>query len=216
MPYNQQQAHQQQPAYGGYGIAQSEHYQYQAQPNQYAGTFFDGHAPQNNFGNGYEFEQASQHETISPQALQVGDNIGSHSQNTFLHGGLGQRQVFERNSQHDQWAPGRPSSSAHYPDLMNGQVVSDQIQNSRQRVGEYSAYNARGAGAYDSGVGQSANGPPPKHSSVPIPRPNTLRVTHQSLLDQYPSENDAAHRVADLPFVVLSEGVTKLDIRGKS
>lgn len=217
--YGQQQPHQQQQqTFQGFGSIgrQPESYPYQAHTNQYAEQFYGGHPSQNNFGNGFEYEQPSQHETISPQALEVGDNIASVSQNAFHHGSLAQHQVFERNPQQDQWATERaPANSSRR--------IQHLVPPQRQRAPEYSAYpnlaaSVRGSSLnaeYDSGVGQSSNGPPPTNSNVPIPRPNPLRVTNQELLDQYP-ENDAAHRVANLPFVVLGETVTKLDIRGKS
>lgn len=235
--YGQPQSHQQPVFQQNYGnIVQSGTYaQYQAPANQYSEqTFFPGTSSQHNFASPYDFSgQPPQHETISPQALQVDDHIandGGVVQNSF-HRDLSNQQVYAQNPQQGRWTQEQAiaNSSNRYSELSNGHVSSSQNQPAKQTSRaplEYPSFTApqvmRGgnisAATFDSRAAYPSSAPPRtlNRAASPDSRPNPLRVTNQSLLEQFSLENDVAHRVTNLPFAVLGEDVTKLDIRGKS
>lgn len=237
-PYvEQQQQSQQQPVFQGYSnLAQSAPYtSYQPQATQFADPFFTAPSAQHDFTNGYNFStQPSQHETISPQALQVEDSV---PQNDFHQRQLGQQQVFDRNVPQDGWAQEQAvvNSSAQFPSLLNGNAIPKSTasaittQQANRSNLDYLSYmnsvpnraSAASTYGYDSGTGQPLRGGSlssvsPRNPNPPAPRPSPPRVTHGDLLARYPSETDVAHRIKNLPFALLPGTVTPLDIRGKS
>lgn len=227
-----------QPGLSGYnGMAQANSYSpYPPPTNHFTNSFFNVPAAQQSFSPEYNnfSAQAPQNQTISPQALQVEDRVPRH----FHQRELNQRQIYDRNAQQGNWPQERPTanSSAQFPDLLNSHAapvptstVPPTQQPARASL-DYSSYLSQvtnrspavpsyGFNSVALRGGEQSNEPmdaPLRDPNPPAPLPNPPRVTDQALLDRYPLENDAAHRVKDLPFVVLGENVTQLDIRGKS